>query len=221
MKKNRLALFLLLILLAVWVWSGWRPANSENWFLEAHLVLFFVPLLSLFFWYVHLSKTSLVFITLFFILHAIGAHYNYGSVPFGETVGHAFGSSGNVYDRIVHFAFGFLFVYPIREIILRTSATKGFWSYFFPFMIILACSSVYEVMEWLSFANLPPEQGYLFIGGNDPFDAQKDMALAGLGSIILLLGLGFILFFRDRKKFLENFKASMKRKKSESMQESL
>ena len=155
--------------------------------MENMVVFLWVPLFILLGRYFRLSNISYTIITFFLILHLIGAHYNYGSVPFGEILGSWTESSRNQYDRLLHFLFGLLMVYPIREFFIRITNRNGFWSYFLPINIILSFSAVYEIYEWASTAHLPQEIAYLFVGGNDPWDGVKDMSLALLGAIITMV----------------------------------
>lgn len=67
---------------------------------------------------------------------------------------------------------------------LRITNVKRFWGYFFPINIILSFSAMYEIYEWVSVSYLPSEISYLFVGGNDPWDAVKDMSLAAVGAVI-------------------------------------
>ena len=179
-------IFIFIVFTLVWVWSWWQPANPQNWFLENKIVFFSLPLIFLILWRIPLSKLALSAIALFLVLHLIGAHYNYGSVPLGATLGNVFKMGGNLYDKFVHFFFGFLIVYPINELISRIFNLKSFWNYFISFNIILAWSALYEIIEWLSVFGIDPHLAYLFIGGNDPFDTTKDMAVAGLGALLAL-----------------------------------
>ncbi len=203
---------LFLLFLAVWVWSWWHPADPRNWFLENELVFLSVPIVLAILWYIRLSKLSITLVILFLMMHVVGSHYNYGSVPFGNTVGQIFGANANEYDKVVHFSFGFLIVYPIRELTLRVARIKYFWGYVIPFLIIMTFSALYEIREWFAVINLDPHAGYLFIGGNDPFDTQKDMFMAGLGALLAILIVGFIEE-RHNKNFWQNIKHSFYRDK--------
>lgn len=184
MKKYRHHFIILGLFVVFWIFLAWNPTNPSNWFVENHLVFLFMPVLIFLILYARLSLTALGFIVLFLLFHVIGAHYNYGSVPFGALTGDLLGIHNNVYDRIVHFSFGLFWAYPVWELFVRMTKTKGFQTYAMTVIIILAFSSVYEILEWLSVTNLDPETAYLFIGGNDSFDTSKDMAMAGVGVMI-------------------------------------
>ncbi|MCC2630214.1 MAG: hypothetical protein K0S38_23 [Candidatus Paceibacter sp.] len=186
MKKYHL--FLIIIFTIVWVWGAIDPIMREDWLLENILVLIFVPLVILIGRHFKFSYTSYTLITLFLILHIIGAHYTYVRVPFGDTVAHLLGENRNAYDRLVHFSFGLMIAYPAREIFVRVSKIKGFWSYFFPVDVILSVSAAYEVFEWFIAAKVSQVSSIAFLGTQgDQWDTQKDMFLAGAGAICIML----------------------------------
>jgi len=141
---------------AVWVWAAINPSYRHDWLLENYLVFIFIPIIVLTGRYFKLSDASYTLITVFMILHVIGSHYTYAEVPFGYTLQNWLGASRNMYDRLVHFSFGFLLAYPIREVFLRVTRVKGFWGYYLPFDVTLAFSAVYEIIEWIGAANLDP-----------------------------------------------------------------
>lgn len=116
-----------------------------------------------------------------------------------------------MYDRMVHFSYGLLLAYPLREVFMRLASVKGFWSYFFPVDITFAFSSIYELIEWRAAANVPPELGLAFLGSQgDVWDAQKDMGLAGLGAIIAMVIVTLFHLALERKAFWSEFKESFK-----------
>jgi len=214
MFKKYFKFFLIALFIIAWFWSWWNRSDPHNWLLENEIVFFSLIFIFLFAWMLRLSNLSLALTTMFLILHVIGAHYNYGSVPFGIKIGNLLGTHTNSYDKFVHFCFGFLMFYPIRELFLRVSNLKGFWTYFFPFNIILSLSALYEIMEWLSTLGIDPHSAYLFIGGTDPFDAPKDMASATLGALATIIIVGIIQANKD-KDFWGKIKRSIKRDKRE------
>ncbi len=98
-----------------------------------------------------------------------------------------------MYDRLVHFSFGFLLAYPIREIFMRVAKIKGFWSYYFPFDVAAAFSACYEIIEWLTARNVDASAGLAFLGAQgDIWDAQKDMLMAIIGAIIAMIIIALI-----------------------------
>ena len=185
--------FLLLAFLAVWVWAAINPLFPHDWLLENYLVFIFVPIILLVGRYFRLSKISYTLITIFMILHVVGSHYTYAEVPFGFTLQDWLGSSRNMYDRLVHFSFGLLITYPMREVYLRIGKTKGFWGLFFPIEFTLAFSAIYEVIEWGAVVVVDSEAGIAFLGAQgDVWDAQKDMGLAGLGALLAMIVVALI-----------------------------
>ncbi len=200
---KRYHFFLLVVFLATWVWAAIHPATPANWFHENIPVFIFVPIIIVIGQRFRLSKLSYLLITLFLILHLVGTHYNYGHVPFGYWLGDVLGIHRNMYDRLLHFLFGFLIAYPIREVFLRVAHAKGFWSYYLPLDVILSFSALFEIVEWLGVTNMTPEEGYLYIGGNDPWDAQKDMLIAGAGALLAMLIIALIKRLRGKKVWRE------------------
>src|SRR4030095_5892132 len=184
---------LLLVFIAVWVWAAINPTYRHDWLLENYLVFIVVPIIILVGRYFKLSNVSYGLITLFMILHVIGSHYTYAEVPFGDVLQSWLGASRNMYDRLVHFSFGFLLAYPIREVFLRVTRVKGFWGYYLPFDVTLAFSAVYEIIEWVAAANIDPAAGLAFLGSQgDVWDAQKDMTLAGTGALLAMIIIALI-----------------------------
>jgi putative membrane protein len=131
-------------------------------------------------------------------------------VPFGYTLQDWLGSERNMYDRLVHFCFGLLLAYPVREVFMRLSITKGFWSYYFPLELVAAGSAIYEIIEWIAARNVDPAAGIAFLGSQgDIWDAQKDMFLAIVGAFIAMLIIFIInwVFNKDHgKEIKESFK---------------
>jgi putative membrane protein len=126
-------------------------------------------------------------------LHAVGAHYTYAEVPFGFWLKDLLLLSRNPFDRIVHFAFGALLVYPVREWFMRLAGVRGVWSYYLPVSAILAQSGLFEIIESVVAAFVSPELGNAYLGTQgDEWDAQKDMA-AALGGAALAMALTFVM----------------------------
>ncbi|MBM2840967.1 MAG: hypothetical protein HW412_1495 [Bacteroidetes bacterium] len=200
-SKNRLLHVLLIVYLIVWVIAAINPLHPDDWLLENMLVFTFVPLLLLTYRRFSLSDLSYITITAFMILHAIGAHYTYAEVPFGFWLKEAFHLSRNHFDRIVHFSFGLLMAYPIREIFLRVAHTRGFWAYYLPLDVTLAFSALYEIVEWLAAAMTNPELGAAYLGTQgDQWDAQKDMGIAAMGALSCMLITFIVRIFLKREE---------------------
>lgn len=173
-----------------------EPHNRADWALENVLVLLFVLGLGLTYKKYPLSKLSYTLIFIFLMLHEIGSHYTYSQVPydewstklFGQSINSMLGLERNHYDRLIHFAYGLLLSYPIREIFILKSQVTGFWSYFFPLDLTMSTSLLYELIEWGAATIFAGELGMAYLGTQgDIWDAHKDMALASLGALITML----------------------------------
>jgi len=173
---------------ALWAGTAVQPVDRAGWLLENLLPLSLVALLAGMYRRWHLSDASYLCIAAFLALHAIGAHYTYPLVPLGEWLRDVLAAVGwgtrNPYDRLVHFAFGLLLVYPLREFLQHhvwrpTAATV------LSVACVLALGGVYEVLEWGGAQLMAPGTAERFVGAQgDAWDAQQDMALAWLGSMV-------------------------------------
>ncbi len=172
----------------LWVWSAINPAETHTWLLENILV---VAGIAGGVWVVRnqpLSDVSYLLCAGFLMLHVVGSHYTYSLVPAGEWMKDAFGFERNHYDRIIHFGFGFLLLYPLRELLVRLKAFGGRWPGFIAFLFISTASGAYELMEWLAAVLVDPKAGTAFLGTQgDEFDSQKDHALACGGALITMV----------------------------------
>ncbi|PIN93918.1 DUF2238 domain-containing protein [Candidatus Pacearchaeota archaeon CG10_big_fil_rev_8_21_14_0_10_31_24] len=191
MKIQKYPIFLFIVFLAVWTWAAIAPKYRDGWLAENYLVFVLVPLIVIFSIYFRLSKTSYTLLTIFAILHVIGSHYTYAETPFGYILQTWLGADRNMYDRLVHLSFGLLLAYPMREVFIRLSQAKGFWSYWFPIELVMGLSGLFEIIEWLASIYFAPDVGLAYVGAQgDIWDAQKDMALATIGSIFTM----FVVF---------------------------
>ncbi|HVY01987.1 MAG TPA: DUF2238 domain-containing protein [Candidatus Nanoarchaeia archaeon] len=216
-KEGWFYISLITIFLAFWIWAAINPVYKEDWLLENYLVFIFVPVIIALGFYFRLSKLSYTLITIFMILHVIGSHYTYAEVPFGDTLQQWFNSDRNMYDRLVHFCFGFLLAYPIREVFIRITRARGFWAYWFPIELTLAFSAIYELIEWAAAIGVDPSAGLAFLGAQgDVWDAQKDMALAGLGSLITMFVVFIIRISTRTKDELFELKQSVTKSRFDS-----
>jgi putative membrane protein len=134
-----------------------------------------------------LSRISYTLIFLFLCLHTLGSHYTYSEVPYAEWFPWLGRGERNHYDRFVHFSYGLLLAYPIRELFLRVAGVRGFWGYFLPFDLTMSTSMIYELIEWGAAVAFGGDLGVAYLGSQgDPWDAHKDMALASLGALIAM-----------------------------------
>ena len=191
MKKilsNKYPCYCLLIYLAVWILLAVNPKDRFTWFLENLLPFVFVPLLAFTYKKFRLSNLSYTLITIFMIFHAIGAHYTYAEVPFIKSVFNILHFQRDNYDRLVHFLFGFLMIFPAKEFIVKSINIKGFFSYYIPITIIISLSASYEIVEWVTAIIVEPENAIAWLGiQGDVFDAEKDMLMAAAGAIMTMI----------------------------------
>lgn len=180
---------LLLVYGIFWIWLAIEPVNRRDWLLENLLVLTLIPLLIFTFRRFEFSLLSYGLIALFLALHAFGAHYTYAEVPLGFWIKDFLALSRNPFDRIAHFLYGALLVYPIRELLVRLAGVREGWSYTLPVCVILAQSGFFEVLEAIVAMVVSPELGSIYLGTQgDEWDAQHDMAAAFAGSLFAMGG---------------------------------
>lgn len=182
--------------------SGWGALYPRNTWLQLGpcivLLVLAIPMLQR--WPV--STPSLRNIVLFLLLHTLAARWSYSFVPYdawarmlaGWSPDEAFGFGRNMFDRLVHFAFGLLAIRPVREIATRHFGLSPRAALYVAPEFVLAFSAVYEIFEWQLALFMDPADAEAYNGQQgDPFDAQKDMALAALGAVLGTVG---ALFFR-------------------------
>ena len=103
----------------------------------------------------------------------------------------------------VHFSFGLMMAYPIREVFLRVANARGFWAYYLPLDVTLAFSALYEIMEMVIATLVAPGTGDAWLGTQgDIWDAQKDMGLAALGALICMVITATVRTMRAQKPVL-------------------
>ena len=186
-RSNRLLHLMLAWLVVLWVVTAINPLYPRDWFLENLLVFFYAILLSVTYRWFPFSNLSYALFTVFLSLHLVGAHYTYAETPFGFWMQEWFSFERNHYDRLVHFSYGLLCTYPLREVLLRSSGIKISWSYLLSVTLVLAFSSFYEVIEAIVAMIVSPELGSAYLGTQgDEWDAQKDTLMACIGSIIAM-----------------------------------
>jgi putative membrane protein len=179
---------LVAVYLAFWLWAALFPVERSTWLLENLLVFALLGLLAATHRRFVFSNLSYGLIFAFLALHTVGSHYTYSAVPAGFWVRDALGLERNHYDRLVHFAFGLLLAYPIREVFLRAVHVHRVWSWVVPVLVMLALSSAYEILEWWAARLSDPDVGMAFVGAQgDVWDGQKDMTLALAGSILAMV----------------------------------
>ena len=168
-----------------WLNSYVGNTNTANWLLENTLVFIFLGFLIFTYKKFIFSDLSYLLICIYLCLHVYGSKYTYAENPFGYWLKDALDLSRNHYDRIVHFSFGFLLAYPMREMFLKWLKFPNWVAWTLPIEITLSVSAFYELIEWAVADVFFKAQGDAYLGTQgDIWDAQKDIFLAFIGSII-------------------------------------
>ncbi len=182
---------LLIAIAALFVWSAIRPHDYFTWFLEVFPVIIGAAIVAATHRRFPLTPLLITLLCIHAAILIIGAHYTYAKVPMGFWLGDVLHSARNNYDRIGHFAQGFVPAIIAREILIRRSVVRSRgWVYFIVVCICLAISAAYELLEWrVSVAT--GSKGDAFLGTQgDIWDTQEDMAMALIGAILAQLLLG-------------------------------
>ena len=200
-SRSRSLAFASVALLALLALSGARPYDRATWLLEVFPVIIVLPVM----WatYRRFPLTTLLYACIF--LHAvvlmIGGAYTYARVPLGFQIADLLHLSRNPYDKIGHLFQGFVPALAAREILMRGRYVRGRkMLVFLVVCVVMAISSVYELIEWLA-AAMFGEGAYDFLGTQgDLWDTQADMLFALIGAVAALL-----LFSRFHDRQLAKF----------------
>ncbi|HLU76993.1 MAG TPA: DUF2238 domain-containing protein [Burkholderiales bacterium] len=226
-RHDRYVSGLALLYGAWWLALAVDPHYRDDWAVENVLVLLFVGALAATYRRFRLSRLSYTLIFVFLCLHAVGSHYTYAEVPYdawfrsltGHSLNALMGWERNHFDRFVHFMYGLLLVYPIREVFLRIADVRGFWGYFLPLDFAIASSAIYELIEWGAALVFGGELGAAYLGTQgDIWDAQRDMALASLGAFIAMAFTAAVNALL-RRDFAEGVRESMRVKHAQPLGE--
>jgi putative membrane protein len=166
-------------------WSGWGAFEPGTWAMEVVPVMIALPLM----WLTRqrFPLTRLLYALIF--VHAcvlmVGGHYTYARVPLGDWMRAWFGFERNHYDRIGHFMQGAVPALVARELLLRCTPLKpGGWLFTLVTAVALAISALYELIEWGAAMALGAGADEFLATQGDPWDTQKDMAMAWLGAMV-------------------------------------
>ena len=218
---------LLAALTVWWIALAIEPLDRHDWLLENALLVVAVVLLVATYRRFPLSRISYTLILVFLCLHTLGAHYTYAKVPYdgwwaslsGVTFNELVGWERNNFDRVVHFSYGLLLAYPIRELFLRVAGVRGFWGYFLPLDLTMSTSMLFELIEWLVAETFGGDLGVAYLGTQgDVWDAHKDMALASLGALIAM-SVTAVLNSRSRRDFADEWNESLRVKSAAPLSE--
>jgi len=183
--RNYLLLSLIVFFFAIWASTLIGTSDINNWILENTLVFLFLGFLIITYQKHQFSDLSYLLICVYLSLHVYGSKYTYAENPLGYWLQDTLHWERNHYDRIVHFSFGFLLAYPMRELFLSWLKFPTWVSWALPIEITLSVSGLYELIEWAVADVFFQAQGAAYLGTQgDIWDAQKDMFLATLGAIL-------------------------------------
>ena len=185
---DRRLIWFVVTLLPVVAWTWINPHDRLTWWLESFPVVLGVPLILAFGKRFPLSSLLLVLLWLHCDLLVVGGHYTYAQVPLGEWARDWFGWPRNNYDKLGHFAQGFVPAILTRELLIRTSPLRGSrWLGFLVVCVCLAFSALYELFEWFAAVvgggaadDFLGTQGYVW-------DTQSDMLMALIGAVAAML----------------------------------
>jgi putative membrane protein len=196
LSHHQYLLILGIVFASVWIPLAIHPNDRAAWALENILVVVGVVVLAGTYRVFTLSRVSYTLLFVFLVLHEIGAHYTYAEVPYDEwfesvfsfSLNEALGFERNHFDRAIHFSYGLLLAYPIREMFIRIASVRGFWGYFLPLDLTMSTSMLFELIEWIVAEIFGGGLGMAYLGTQgDVWDAHKDMGLASLGALTSML----------------------------------
>ena len=188
---------LLCFLILFYILTYINPYDVHVWWVEMTSVLFVTLLLVITYPKFKFSNASYIIVSLWLILHAIGAHYSFERVPF-DVITKYFGFERNHFDRFAHFIIG-MNSFGVAEFFLRTKrVTSVKVAAFIGVIFIMALANFWELLEWIYAVVDGGDVGVAFLGSQgDVWDAQKDMLADTLGSI---LGVMIFMFLNREKK---------------------
>ena len=177
----------------IWLALAIDPVFRKDWLLENAIVFVAIPLFVLTARRLRFSDFAYTCLFVFFVLHAIGAHYTYSLVPYADwwqSIGGTAPEGRNHFDRAVHFLYGVLVTPAAVEIFARYGRYARPWAFLLPCMFMAGHSVVYETIEYAAAVAFGGDLGQAYLGTQgDVWDSQKDMALALLGTTIMLAAL--------------------------------
>ncbi len=188
MKNLWIAIFLIVL-----IWSGINPKDQFTWFLEVVPALIGFVVLAYTYNRFRLTKLTYTLILIHCIILMVGGHYTYAEVPLFDWIKEAFEQSRNNYDKVGHFAQGFVPAIIAKELVIRKNIINTeAWQNFFIVCFALAFSAFYELLEW--WVAVLDEGAEDFLGTQGYiWDTQSDMFMAMIGSITALILLSKIL----------------------------
>jgi putative membrane protein len=176
---------MLAVLVAVSAWSLVEPRDRFTWVLEAAPAYIAAAAIAVAYGRWRLTPLALTLVTLHALILLVGAKYTYAEVPPFNWLRDEYGLARNYYDRVGHFAQGFVPAIVAREVLLRNRVVpRGAWLFVFVTSVCLAVSAAYELVEWAA-AMISGEAAEAFLGTQgDHWDTQWDMFVALCGALV-------------------------------------
>jgi len=200
--KIKYPFVLLIIVLAIWAWSGMGLHDTRlTWVLETLPFMIALPVLLITYRKFPLSNLVYTLIAVHAIILMVGGHYSYAKVPLGFWMQDWFGWTRNNYDKIGHFMQGFGPAICVREILARTSPLRpGKWLSFLSISVPLGFSALYEIFEWTASLTSPGDTEAFLGTQGDIWDTQTDMLWCLIGSVVAV-----ILLSKLHNEYLSRF----------------
>ena len=188
---------LFVVTLVVLSWSFIAPHDRFTWWLEVAPFLIALPILAVTAAQFPLTPLAYTLIAIYASILMVGGHYTYAEGPLGVWLQDLFGFARNHYDRIGHFAQGFIPAIIAREILVRRQVlNRRAWLPFIVICLCIALSAVYEEIEWLT-AEATGAAADAFLGTQgDPWDTNWDMLFVLIGAVTAL---GLLSRLHDRQ----------------------
>ena len=180
----------LVVFFLVLGWSGINPKDTFTWILEVLPAVIALIVLAITYRSFPLTPLAYLLVLIHCIILMVGGHYTYAEVPLFNSIQEAFDLARNNYDKVGHFAQGFIPAIIAREVLVRRKIVNGRgWVAVLAFCICLAFSAFYELVEWwVALGTGSDAEAFLGTQGYE-WDTQSDMAYAALGAIAALASL--------------------------------
>ncbi len=188
----------LAIYFPVLIWSAVSPKDQFTWFLEVIPALIGLVILAVTYKRFPLTPLLYALILIHMVILMVGGHYTYAEVPLFDWIKEVLDQSRNNYDKVGHFAQGFMPAILVRELLIRQNVVERsrLWFNYIILSIVLAFSAFYELVEWwVSLATGEDAEAFLGTQGY-VWDTQSDMAWALFGAVMALL---FLSRLHDRQ----------------------
>jgi len=178
------------VFLASLIWSGIEPRDRLTWILEVLPAVIAGMVMLVTFERFRLTSLLYFLILAHAVILMIGGHYTYAEVPLFDYLREPMGWQRNNYDKLGHFAQGFVPALVVRELLIRLEVvTRRYWCQLICICCALAVSAFYELLEWWV-ALVSEEAAEAFLGTQGyVWDTQSDMGWALLGAMLAVFSL--------------------------------